>query len=168
MKFNTISQKGENPSLFKQSLILLTNNDGEEKPPNKAQKIVQSLPISISTALEPYPEFHLLLAFFQESLRSALEYEIVAPRWKKLSPDIRNNVLEALAWVISPETKWFYSLHAISEFLSLDPEFLRRKICTAIGLTRAEIKMLLIKEGWNCQEGQHPRRSKRRIRRKRR
>lgn len=167
MRYSDTLRPSVNLSRFRQSLASLTGIDvaeSREKPPLK----VASAPLPTSHFLESHPEFHLLLEFFRYSINSAINYRNIAEEWRGVSADMRNNTLEALAWVISPEKQWFYSLHLIADFLNLDPDNIRRQILDKAGLTHDEVRAILLSEGWECPPDQHPRRSKRRIRRKHR
>jgi hypothetical protein len=92
-------------------------------------------------------EFRLMLEIFRDGLASAMSWKRQEPRWKLLTEDEKEIVLEALAWVINDEDT-FYSFDSVCAHMSINPDYLRSKILRNLDLDTLDIIRLLQKYGW--------------------
>lgn len=94
-------------------------------------------------------EFKLMLEVFRDGIVSALSWKRQESRWKKLTEDEKEIVLEALAWLIEDGIHISYcGFVPLCELLGFDPDYIRDRILGILDLEIFDILYILRRNNW--------------------
>lgn len=105
---------------------------------------------TIHSCLGQDPSYRLALSVFLDSCRTVLQYPVVKDRWHALDSEVRENICDAIAWLVRTDTKWFYGYENLCEVFDIDPKRGRVHLLNKMQLTPFTAIRVLQQEGWVC------------------